>query len=146
MLSKFSYHEPSSTYTNGTRSIGAAPTLSTEIGEYRYKIYSCLNEPNWFPCAQCAFPVFVTQVTDPCVFAVVTASSVSSISVIVYQASAAYSPFAAFTYVYGDGETTNCGEFTYSATLALGTATTTLTTFSLLSGTSGFQVYSGNLN
>lgn len=146
MLTKFSYHESSSTYTTGTRSIGAAPTLSTEVGEYRYKLYSCLNAPNLNPCNWCAIQVFVTEVTDPCNGAIVTASSVSPISVTVYQASAAYSPFTEFTHVYGDDEHDCGGGMTYSATLALGTATTTLTTFSLNSGTSGFQVYSGNLN
>ena len=75
-----------------------------------------------------------------------TASSVAPITVDAFQASAAYSPFSGFTYVRSDTGTTNCGAFTYSVTLALGTALNLLSTFTLNTGSSDFQVYSGNLN
>lgn len=89
---------------------------------------------------------FELTAVNPCVTASVTASTVDNISLQVFQASAAYSQFLEFTYVRSDSGTTDCGTFTYSVVVNLGTALNSLTTFSLNTGTKDFQVYSGNLN
>jgi hypothetical protein len=59
---------------------------------------------------------------------------------------ATYSPFNEFTYVATDLGTTNCGSFTYSVTIALGSATNILQDFYLDAGTTGFVVWSTNAN
>jgi hypothetical protein len=59
---------------------------------------------------------------------------------------ALYSPFNEFTYVATDLGTTYCGSFTYSVTIALGSATNMLSGFYLNTRTTGFGVWSTDAN
>ena len=136
-------------YISNTGEFSAGPFSDyTKAGIYNVSVTSVvLNAVTYLTTNTVASPnSFLLTVIDPCAAATVTASSVAPISVLAYQASAAYSPFTGFTYVATDLGTTNCGTFTYTATLALGSALNPLTTFSLNSLTSDFQVYSGDLN
>lgn len=73
---------------------------------------------------------FTLTVIDSCTAAVVTASTVPNFMLSVFTPVSVYGAFSTFTYVTSNGFA-NCGSFTYTKSIALGTSTNSLSTFSL---------------
>jgi hypothetical protein len=80
---------------------------------------------------------FVLTVTDPCISAVITGTTVAGATVYVGVAQSTQSTFTSFTYTSSIGSTA-CGVISYSATEAPPFSVFSLTTFTLVAPSFNF--------